>query len=69
MPYCAPVRAAAGNLIEDGVLNVLALFINQQQSWLLFDPESPDAVNTLDELCTDDIVWLNVAAGGQWLQQ
>jgi hypothetical protein len=69
MPYCVHPRVAADNLIQDGMLSVIALFVNSAQSWLLFDPNSPDAVNTLDELCTNDILWLNVTAGGQWLQQ
>jgi hypothetical protein len=67
-PLCLPIDEAVANLTDEGVLNVVALFVAQTQSWLLFDPAVPPAINTLEELCHEDIVWLNVDEAIDWVQ-
>lgn len=66
---CLDAEAAFQNLLDQGTLDVAGMFIPATQSWVVFDHNAPDALNTLDQLCTSDILWLHVSANAVWLQQ
>jgi hypothetical protein len=65
---CKEARAAVTNLISDGSFNVMWQFVAADQSWLGFDANVPDVVNSLRELCQGTIVWINVSANATWTQ-
>ncbi|MFQ5878769.1 MAG: FG-GAP-like repeat-containing protein, partial [Dehalococcoidia bacterium] len=65
---CKEVRVAVEQLIGAGVLNVVWLFAAPGQEWLGFDPDAPDVVNTLAQLCQEDIVWIHVGVAIAWAQ-
>jgi hypothetical protein len=65
---CVPIRQAVENLTDEGVLDLTGRFVAEEQGWLLFDPSAPDVLNTLTELCNDQITVLHVSEAITWLQ-
>jgi hypothetical protein len=63
---CASSRQAMESLIEAGSLNVAWRFFAEDQRWTGFDPAVPDGINSLAEVCGDDILWLNVSSATTW---
>jgi hypothetical protein len=55
------------SLIEVGSLKVAWRFFAEDQSWAGFDPAVPDGINSLAQVCADDILWLNVSSATTWL--
>ncbi len=66
---CKDSQSALANLIASGLLRVAWLFQPQSQSWLGFDPNVPAPINTLAQLCKEDIVWINVSDATIWAQE
>ncbi|MFQ5880360.1 MAG: M23 family metallopeptidase [Dehalococcoidia bacterium] len=66
---CEPIKDALESLIEQGIVNVATLFQAQSQGWRLFDPDAPDAINTLGQLCLGDIGVFHVSEDAQWVQR
>lgn len=66
---CRSSDTAFANLVASGMLRVAWEFQPSSQSWTGYDPNVPGPVNTLTELCAEDIVWLNVADASVWSQE
>ncbi|MFQ5879234.1 MAG: hypothetical protein ACE5IZ_03530 [Dehalococcoidia bacterium] len=65
---CVTPQQAFQQLIDEGILNVAAKFIPQTQSWQIFDPDAPPAVNDLTQVCPNDALAIHVSAGTIWQQ-
>lgn len=55
---CEPAREAAGSLADLQELWVVASHVAERQEWRLFDPDAPDTLNTLHEICAGQIIVL-----------
>ncbi len=70
VPYtggaCADSRGAFTPLINAGALNIAWHHDNPTKVWTSFDPDVPDIINGLDQLCPNDVLVINVSADIIW---
>jgi hypothetical protein len=63
---CRSAQEAFQPLVDPGVLDIAWKFLDETQSWEAFAPAVPTSVNSLQEVCSGDILGVHVSSGVVW---
>jgi hypothetical protein len=66
---CSPTEEALAQLLSEGILNVAWTFNAPSQAFDgSYDPDAPPSLNTLTQVCSGDILIINVEDSTDWIQ-
>jgi hypothetical protein len=63
---CLPLSEATTSIYEAGALGSVWGFLASQQKWRGYDPNVPEMLNNLSQVCSNNIIWLHMTAPVSW---
>jgi hypothetical protein len=63
---CIPLAEAINSFHTVDMLGAVWRFADQEQSWTGFDPEAPESLNGLTQVCAGNIFWIHVSSEASW---